>query len=93
MKQFSKIIESLNHFLYHVSKEEKDKIWAEVEAMNITGPTVYEYFTFSRTMSSYNLLRFQNKVKIYGGLEPPPKEYKLTIEAPKFSLESFFFVI
>ena len=89
MTQTSSIMKALEHFLFKVNKEEKEKIWLEVKAMNIKGPPIGDFLecALKNKPISFN---FQEDIGIYSGALPPTKSLKLSIQTLKFSLESFF---
>lgn len=89
MNYISTSLLALDDFIKNVSRVEKEKIWLEVKAMNIQGPTVNEYFNnlFNYPDVKY---KFDRNIGLLGNYKPPENVFKIEIETPKFSLESFF---
>jgi hypothetical protein len=82
-------LQALDDFINNVPRVEKERIWLEVKAMNISGPSVPQYF-YDLFYNSNISFKFDNQIEFCGDNKPPDNVYKVTIETPKFSLESFF---
>lgn len=90
MSVFGKSLALLDDFLANASKEELEKIWLDVKAMEFEGPTIEEFFTLA---IEGNLVNFslQEGVEVLSNIKPPDLNgFKSIKEASKFSLEPFF---
>ena len=91
MNRITKSLLALDDFINNVTRSEKEKIWLEVKAMNISGPTVVEYF--ENLFDNSNIkFKFDKGIEFCGDNKPPENVFNVTIETPKYSLESFFII-
>lgn len=91
MNIFETSLTALDKYLSNVSDDDFQQILDEVQAMNIEGPTVGEYFTF---FSHNKPLRFKFQPGIFPHNchvpWPQLSGFQIIVETPKFPLESFF---